>query len=134
MAFSDDLLDQAYHLANLESGDPKQVSLRRAVSTPYYAPFHPLIDEAVGHWGVPRDRSILARTFDHGRMKGISEDRIRSFLQLRAAPSAFVWSRDDALVAIDAAAAAVGDWQAIRPQDAAQDFQLQLFLPKMPRL
>jgi len=46
MAFAQDLLDQAYHLANLESGDPKQASLRRAVST---ALFHLLIDEAVGN-------------------------------------------------------------------------------------
>jgi hypothetical protein len=79
MAFAQDLLDQAYHLANLESGDPKQASLRRAVSTAYYALFHLLIDEAVGNWGVPRHRSILARTFDHGKMKGIAEDHIRSF-------------------------------------------------------
>ena len=54
MAFADDLLEQAYHLANRESGDPKQASLRRAVSTAYYALFHLLIDEAVGNWGVAR--------------------------------------------------------------------------------
>jgi hypothetical protein len=70
MAFAADLLEQAYHLANLESGEPKQASLRRAVSTAYYALFHLLIDEAVGNWGVARQRSILARTFDHGKMKG----------------------------------------------------------------
>jgi len=68
MAFADDLLEQAYHLANLETGDPKQSSLRRSVSTAYYALFHLLIDEAVGNWGVARQRSILARTFDHGKM------------------------------------------------------------------
>lgn len=50
MAFADDLLEQAYHLANLDSGEPKQASLRRAVSTAYYALFHLLIDETVGHW------------------------------------------------------------------------------------
>jgi hypothetical protein len=88
MAFAQDLLDQAYHLANLERGDPKQASLRRAVSTAYYALFHLLIDEAVGNWGVPRHRSILARTFDHGKMKGISEDRIRSFYSSGQPPSA----------------------------------------------
>jgi hypothetical protein len=79
MAFADDLLEQAYHLANLESGEPKQASLRRAVSTAYYALFHLLIDEAVGNWGVARQRSILARTFDHGKMKGICEDHVKAF-------------------------------------------------------
>ncbi len=44
MAFADDLLEQAYHLASLETGDPKQSSLRRAVSTAYYALFHLRID------------------------------------------------------------------------------------------
>jgi hypothetical protein len=53
-----------------------QASLRRAVSTAYYALFHLPIDEAVGNWGVPRQRS---RTFDHGKMKGIPEYQIRSF-------------------------------------------------------
>ena len=86
MAFAQDLLDQAYHLATLESGAPKQSSLRLAVSAAYYALFHLLIDEAVGHWGVPRHRSILARTFDHGK-KGISEDRIRSFYNSGQPPS-----------------------------------------------
>jgi uncharacterized protein (UPF0332 family) len=56
MAFADDLLKQAYHLANRESGEPKQASLRRAVSTAYYALFHLLIDEAVGNWVVARRR------------------------------------------------------------------------------
>jgi uncharacterized protein (UPF0332 family) len=158
MAFAQDLLDQAYHLANLESGDPKQSSLRRAVSTAYYALFHLLIDEAVGHWGVARHRSILARTFDHRKMKLISEDHIKSFYSSGQPPSgaqlknvaqafvqlqekrhtadydnAFVWSRENALVAIDTARAAFSDWQAIRTQDNAQDYLLQLFLPKMPK-
>lgn len=79
MAFAEDLLEQAYHRANLESGDPKQASLRWAVSTAYYALFHLPIDEAVGNWGVARQRSILARTFDHGKMKGICEDQVRAF-------------------------------------------------------
>jgi hypothetical protein len=79
MAFADDLLDQAYHLVNLEIGEPKQASLRRAVSTAYYALFHLLIDEAVGNWGVARQRSVLARTFDHGKMKSICEDHVKSF-------------------------------------------------------
>ena len=60
MAFADDLLAQAYHLARL---DPEsQANLRRAVSTGYYALFHLLIDEAVGKWSVARQRSMAAGT------------------------------------------------------------------------
>jgi len=62
MPFADDLLEQAHHLATREAGEPKQASLRRAVSTAYYALFHLLIDEAVSQWSVERQRSILART------------------------------------------------------------------------
>src|SRR5947209_5185965 len=79
MAFADDLLEQAYHLANMDIGRPKQASLRRAVSTAYYALFHLLIDEAVGNWSVIRQRSILARMFDHGKMKRICEDHVNQF-------------------------------------------------------
>lgn len=159
MAFADDLLEQAYHLANLESGEPKQASLRRAVSTAYYALFHLLIDEAVGNWGVARQRSILARTFDHGKMKNICEDHVKSFyssgqpssgVQLKNVAqtfvqlqeqrhtadydNAFIWSKTDAIGAIDTVTRAFRDWRAIRAQDAAQDYLLQLFLPKTPRV
>jgi hypothetical protein len=159
MAFADDLLEQAYHLAKLESGEPKQASLRRAVSTAYYALFHLLIDEAVGNWGVTRHRSILARTFDHGKMKSICEDYIKTFyssgqpsssVQLKNVAhtfvllqeqrltadynNAFVWSRTNAIAAIDLVSGAFSDWRAIRTQDDAQDYLLQLFFPKMPRV
>ena len=40
MSFPNDLLEQARHLANREPKRPKQASLRRAVSTAYYALFH----------------------------------------------------------------------------------------------
>ena len=74
-----DLLQQAYDLAYKETTDPKQASLRRAVSTAYYALFHLLIDEAVGKWAIERQRSILARTFEHSKMKAICDDVLKSF-------------------------------------------------------
>ena len=37
MSLHADLLAQAEHLAQLESGRPKQASLRRAISSAYYA-------------------------------------------------------------------------------------------------
>jgi len=158
MSFADDLLEQAYHLANRERKHPKQASLRRAVSTAYYALFHLLIDEAVSNWSVKRQRGILARTFDHGKMKNVSEDHVRNFysgggpasgLQLKNVAhtfailqqqrhtadydNAFDWSRTNAIGQIDLASAAFEDWRAIRAEDAAQDYLLTLFLPKLPR-
>jgi hypothetical protein len=77
MPFPEDLLQQAYDLANKEPTDPKQASLRRAVSTAYYALFHLLIDEAVSKWAVERQRSTLARTFEHPKMKAVCDDVLK---------------------------------------------------------
>jgi hypothetical protein len=41
-----ELLSQAYHLATKEPKNPRQASLRRAVSSAYYALFHLLLYEA----------------------------------------------------------------------------------------
>jgi hypothetical protein len=155
ISLADDLLDQAYHLANRERTHPKQASLRRAVSTAYYALFHLLIDAAVGQWNVTRQRSILARTFDHGRMKKVCDDHVKQFYSSGQRPTgfqlmqvaqtfvvlqesrltadydnAFDWDRLDAMAQLDLARAAFADWRAIRVTDEAQDFLLTLFLPK----
>ena len=157
MAFADDLLEQAYHLANREQGTPKEASLRRAVSTAYYALFHLLIDEAVSNWAIVRQRSILARTFDHGRMKTVCQDHVKDFykggslasgVQLKNVAqtfdilqqsrhtadydNSFSWHRTNAIGQIDLASAAFTDWRAIRTEEASQDFLLKLFLPKLP--
>ncbi len=154
--FPDDLLEQAYDLAHKEATDPKQASLRRAVSTAYYALFHLLIDEAVGNWAVERQRSILARTFEHGKMKGICDAVLRAVKsgatlppELHIVAHAFIrlqdhrqtadydnsrhWVRSDVVDVLTLATNAFSAWRAISGQDAAQDFLLQLFLPKMPR-
>jgi uncharacterized protein (UPF0332 family) len=156
MPFAEDLLEQAQHLATREQGDPKQASLRRAVSTAYYALFHLLIDEAVSQWSVERQRSILARTFDHSKMKGICDGVLESvkgggslptelntvalnFIRLQQHrhvadyDNAKNWSRTDVENVLRPATDAFEAWQAIRTGDAAKDFLLQLFLPKMPR-
>lgn len=70
MAFHDDLLAQALQLVH--STPPTQASLRRAVSSAYYAVFHLLIDAAVANWSNPAARASLARAFDHGTMKSAS--------------------------------------------------------------
>ena len=52
-----------------------QASLRRAVSTAYYALFHLLISEATLNWKQSRQRPVLARHFEHGKMKSAAESQ-----------------------------------------------------------
>jgi hypothetical protein len=65
------LLEQARQLATAEAGRPRQVSLRRAVSSAYYALFHLLIRDAVRSLvpkSDPQLRLLLPRTFVHEEM------------------------------------------------------------------
>jgi hypothetical protein len=59
MAYHDDLLQQSLLLVHKEPRNPKQASLRRAVSTAYYALFHLLISEAVANWSRTNLRAAL---------------------------------------------------------------------------
>ncbi len=72
-----DLLAQAKHLARKEPRRPKQASLRKAVSSGYYALFHLLIDEASTFLirGAKRSelRNCLARAFKHAAMKQVAQ-------------------------------------------------------------
>ena len=70
MPFPNDLLEQARHLANREPKRPKQASLRRAVSTAYYAIFHLLSMETAKNWKRPRGtlhRRAHARPYADGQ-------------------------------------------------------------------
>jgi hypothetical protein len=58
--------------------NPKQASLRRAVSTAYYAVFHFLISESVDNWNRNDLRASLGRAFDHAPMKGASNRVLNS--------------------------------------------------------
>jgi uncharacterized protein (UPF0332 family) len=156
MSFPEDLLQQAYDLAAKEPGEPKQASLRRAVSTAYYALFHLLIDEAVGKWAVERQRSRLARTFEHDGMKRKCAEVVKrvndgahlpvelntvahNFVQLQEHrhtadyDNSMRWSRADVSIVLTLATDAFDAWSAIGAQDDAQDFLLQLLFPKLPR-
>jgi hypothetical protein len=136
--------------------NPKQASLRRAVSTAYYALFHLLIDEAVGKWAIERQRSTIASIFEHRAMKGICIDVpnnakgggdvpselytvAHNFIQLQEHRytadynNSKQWSRSDVLNALTLATDAFYAWALVCSQDAAQDFLLQLFLPKLPK-
>jgi hypothetical protein len=76
MAYADDLLQLALEIANLHPDQAHQSSLRRALSTAYYALFHLLISDAVSDCNDPHLRAALARLFDHGPMRKASEDKL----------------------------------------------------------
>ncbi len=69
MAFPDDLLELAQDLLNLHPESSHQASLRRAVSTAYYALFHLLISEATANWGRPELRAITTWRKSGHRLK-----------------------------------------------------------------
>ena len=158
MAYPEDLLEQARHLARREPKRPKQASLRRSVSTAYYALFHLLIAEAAMNWKRVRHRHSLSRAFDHGRMRQVSEKkrkdiaanfkanpRTGSALQhLLTVTGTFVqlqqqrhiadydgskqWSRTETLTAISNAEAAFQSWKTIRNDETAQDYLVSLLI------
>jgi uncharacterized protein (UPF0332 family) len=73
MSLHEDLRLQAWRLAKLEPRRPRQASLRRAVSTAYYALFHLLVADAtramLGSQRERRDyRHLIARGFGHRSM------------------------------------------------------------------
>ncbi|WP_309722581.1 hypothetical protein [Armatimonas sp.] len=75
MSLAHDLLEQAEHLAKRERGRPKQASLRRAVSTAYYALFHLLLEDAALQ-AVPGSlaswRPIAGRAINHGDVRKVA--------------------------------------------------------------
>jgi uncharacterized protein (UPF0332 family) len=156
VGFADDLLEQAKHLLNKDGDALKQASLRRAISTAYYALFHLLIDEAVGKWGVEHQRSTLARTFEHGSMAKICEESVKSFYIAQQPPAlaplkdvahtfnelqqkrliadydnSIVWTKANAETWVEKADTAFKNWRSVRSLPEAQDFLLYLFLPKL---
>jgi uncharacterized protein (UPF0332 family) len=156
MAFADDLLEQAQHLARREPKRPKQASLRRAISTAYYALFHLLTTSAAANWKQVGQRAGLARAFDHRRMREASDKINRQYggqttlvvTRLRAVATAFTqlqqdrnaadydssrqWSRSDVLGQIQLAASAFENWKVIRNEQIAQDYLLSLLIKDRP--
>ena len=156
MAFHDDLLRQASHLVHFEPETPTQASLRRAVSTAYYALFHFLISEAVANWNQDVLRSYLARAFDHAPMKNASnrvldnkkfpfsgEDPVvvkklrkvaKSLAQLQDQrhiadyDNTTVWTLVDALTQVTSAEQAFLTWREIRHQPIAQAYPVSFLV------
>jgi len=74
MSLPRDLLEQATHLANREPKRPKQASLRRALSSAYYALFHLLIHDSAfdAAPSAPAGlRDLVGRAFGHTEMKTV---------------------------------------------------------------
>jgi uncharacterized protein (UPF0332 family) len=76
MGYAHELLELAQEIANLHPDSSHQASLRRAVSTAYYALFHLLISEATANWQRPELRPTLGRVFDHGPMKQAADKKV----------------------------------------------------------
>jgi len=72
MPLPEDLLEQAQFLVHREPRKPRQASLRRAVSTAYYAAFHLLGSEAARQSSPISPIGLRAkvwRSLDHGTMR-----------------------------------------------------------------
>jgi hypothetical protein len=76
MSLPVDLVALAEHLAKREPKKPRQASLRRAVSSAYYALFHRLVEEGTLRL-VPNKPAKLrlqaGRAFAHGEMKNVCQ-------------------------------------------------------------
>ena len=153
MPFSEDLLEQAQHLAIRDKRRPKQASLRRAVSTAYYALFHFLIAEAISNWKNNSQRAALARAFEHRNMKTASAKAANAraatsnptvLVELQRVANTFTllqqdrntadydnsvqWTRIEVQADIDRVRAAFASWRAIRTEPLAQDYLLSLLV------
>jgi uncharacterized protein (UPF0332 family) len=82
MSLATELLELANHLANLDSESHRQASLRRAVSTAYYALFHLLVSETTLNWNRVETRAALGRLFEHGKMKSVCDKKVSDLNKL----------------------------------------------------
>ncbi len=142
MAFADDLLKDTHHLATRGGNNPKQSTLRRTVSTAYYALFHLLIGDFTSNWRVKGECARLGRMFEHRKMSGavlkpqdknhptpllaelkkvisaftqLQEDRYRADYDV-----GWIWSRTDITNTLAVADEAFKTWRSIRGEMLAQ--------------
>ena len=71
MTLHTDLLEQARHLVRRDAKRPKQVNLRRAVSSAYYALFHLLVADGAKGVRPAAVRDHVRRLYEHGAMKSV---------------------------------------------------------------
>ena len=92
----DHLFEQANRLITPQTGRPRQVDIRRAISAAYYGIFHAIVTAAVDQFvGVTnRDESrygLAYRSVDHGKLRKLCEEVQKSKLSAKFknyAPSA----------------------------------------------
>lgn len=134
MPYPNDLLEQAWHLANREPKKPKQASLRRAVSTAYYALFHLLGIELAKNWKRAAERSKIARILSHGQMARHLHAIASTFVEMRQQreiadyDTSRKWGRTDVLEKIESVQAAFDSWREISDEPEAQNFLVTLLL------
>jgi uncharacterized protein (UPF0332 family) len=156
MAYHDDLLQLALDLVNGHPQKINQATLRRSVSTAYYALFHLLISETVANWGRDSSRNALGRMFDHGRMREVSARLLKPTLpqatsanlatikSLMSVARVFVtlqrqrqsadydnsvlWSQTDAKFDVQSCEKAFVTWKLIRNENIAQDYLVSLLI------
>ena len=151
MALHHDLLEVARDL--LEKESPTQATLRRSVSTAYYALFHLLIHDACFNWARPEHRNNLARAFEHKQMLAASERQSAKCKgtagnsaekHLLTVPFRFVQlqqkreladydysielSLNQARLTIGQAEDAFRSWETIRNEPIAQDYLFSLLI------
>lgn len=74
MSLHGDLLNTARYLLRRNNNRPSGADIRRSISTAYYALFHRMIDAAVVRLSSgPDQQAVLARSFEHGKMKAICQ-------------------------------------------------------------
>jgi len=153
-----ELLVQASYLATREPKKPRQASLRRAISSAYYALFHLLLYEAT-HLLFPSSplglRERASRAFSHGEAKsvckewaqgngvdGLTVDPIENELKDVAAALvdlqelrhkadydlAETFDRHEVLEAIKKVENAMNSWTAVKPHSNAKVFLSALLL------
>ena len=147
MGYHDDLIQHAVFLSELNlPNEPKQVDLRRAVSAAYYSLFHMLTSEAALNWKHERHRHRFARMLDHEPMKQRSSEVSSAYPPLKVVAEWFVklqearqiadydnsrvWSRAEVRELVAIARDAIAFWSGIREKEVAQDYLLDLFVPK----
>jgi uncharacterized protein (UPF0332 family) len=149
VAFADDLLRDAHHLAGRGGKNPKQSSLRRAVSTAYYALFHLLVADFVSNWRLTDQRARLGRMFEHRKMSGavlkLQDKRnptaveaelqkvISVFARLQEEryiadyDAGLIWTRTQVTDILTIVDEAFKRWRSIRTEKAAQHHLMSMF-------
>jgi len=118
MSLPQDLLELAHSLLVLEPRRPKQATLRRAISTAYYALFHLLVSDSakfVVSGSRNELRAMVARAYDHSTMRKVCRDF--------AKPSAFALQRATGRSAVPAQLRAVArSFFSLQEQRHAADY------------